>query len=236
MRMGYPPAMMRGMFAAPQMQMPIPKYYSIDVECVATGTGHNDRAVGQIALVDQYERVILNLYVRCPVPVVSYLTPLTGLTAELVESQGISLQEAMTALRQNLPPFATLVGQNIAADIRWLGLQEGVDFEGLIDLSGAFRVFNPKFNGYSYFSLAHEARVLLGISMESVHNAATDAIISIRLFNKFMQLRDTPELETVKQSLIAIPLEPSFAKKNPSYETVCMGNKKTCTCGQQIIY
>jgi RNA exonuclease 4 len=33
------------------------QYYSIDVECVATGTDHNSRAVGQIALVDQYEQV-----------------------------------------------------------------------------------------------------------------------------------------------------------------------------------
>jgi hypothetical protein len=32
-------------------------YYSIDVECVATGTDHHSRAVGQIALVDQYEQV-----------------------------------------------------------------------------------------------------------------------------------------------------------------------------------
>jgi hypothetical protein len=32
-------------------------YYSIDVECVATGSDHHSRAVGQIALVDQYEQV-----------------------------------------------------------------------------------------------------------------------------------------------------------------------------------
>ncbi len=32
-------------------------YYSIDVECVATGTDHNARAVGQVSLVDQYEQV-----------------------------------------------------------------------------------------------------------------------------------------------------------------------------------
>lgn len=30
-----------------------PLYMSIDVECVATGLRHNDRAVAQIALVDQ---------------------------------------------------------------------------------------------------------------------------------------------------------------------------------------
>lgn len=40
-----------------QQPMQYAQYYSIDVECVATGTDHNSRAVGQIALVDQYERV-----------------------------------------------------------------------------------------------------------------------------------------------------------------------------------
>jgi hypothetical protein len=39
------------------MARPQPTYYSIDVECVAVGTDHNSRAVGQVALVDQYEQV-----------------------------------------------------------------------------------------------------------------------------------------------------------------------------------
>lgn len=95
-----------------------PTHFSIDVECVATGTDHNARAVAQISLVvgaapprrrrsrpqpalarsrrlrrlpppsprpqDQYERVLLNLYVRPEQPVVSYLTPLTGCAARRV--------------------------------------------------------------------------------------------------------------------------------------------------------
>jgi hypothetical protein len=41
-----------------QQQYAVPaQYYSIDVECVATGTQHNDRAVAQIGIVDQYEQV-----------------------------------------------------------------------------------------------------------------------------------------------------------------------------------
>lgn len=32
-------------------------------------------------------------------------------------------------LRQLLPPSATLVGQNIAKDVQWLGLKEGEHFE-----------------------------------------------------------------------------------------------------------
>jgi hypothetical protein len=43
-----------------------------------TRTGHNSRDVAQIALVNQYEQVILNLYIRPQKPVVSHLTPLTG--------------------------------------------------------------------------------------------------------------------------------------------------------------
>ena len=55
-------------------------YCSIDVECVASGTQHNAREVAQIALVDQYERCLLNVYVKPPegTTVASYLTPLTG--------------------------------------------------------------------------------------------------------------------------------------------------------------
>lgn len=55
-------------------------YFSIDVECVATGVEHNAREVAQIALVDQFERCLLNVYVTPPegATVASYLTPLTG--------------------------------------------------------------------------------------------------------------------------------------------------------------
>ena len=61
-------------------QQYVATYFSIDVECVATGVEHNAREVAQIALVDQFERCLLNLYVSPPenVKVVSYLTPLTG--------------------------------------------------------------------------------------------------------------------------------------------------------------
>lgn len=224
------PAPMR--FAPP----PTPRHFSIDVECVAIGPGHNDREVAQIALVDEFERVLMSVFVRPKRPVVSFLTPLTGLVPEQLEA-GMSLEEALASLRQRLPTYAVLVGQNIAADIRWLGLREGVDFESLIDLSGAFRAFNPTYKNYSYFSLQHEARVLLGVSMEGPHNAITDALISIRLYNKFAQIRNNPaEMEAAQKALLASPLEASFAKKNPSFEGVCMGNKKTCTCGQPMYY
>ena len=110
-------------------------HFSIDVECVATGVGHNARSVAQIALVDQFERCLLNVFVKPPdgVTVHSYLTPLTGLSKELIDTHGVSLEEAVTQLRLTLPKHAVLVGQNIAKDVQWLGLTEFADFAGMVD-------------------------------------------------------------------------------------------------------
>lgn len=91
----------------PQQPGPAPTgpHYSIDVECVATGTDHNSRDVGQISLIDANENVLLNLYVKPAKPVVSYLTALTGLTAELIEQRGTSLDEAKATLKVRCTPF-----------------------------------------------------------------------------------------------------------------------------------
>ena len=44
-----------------------------------------------------------------------------------------------------------------------------------------------------------------------------------------------PALEHAKALLLQTPPEPSFAKKNPSFEGCCMGNRKTCTCGAPFL-
>eukprot|EP00798_Chlamydomonas_sp_ICE-L_P018074 gene18074-24497_t len=213
--------------------------FSIDVEAVATGTDHNARSVAQISLVDGMENVILNLYVKPTVPVVSYLTPLTGLTSEILEQHGMPIEQALQALRQCLPPYATLVGQNIRKDVEWLGLKEGQDFASMMDLSGLFRVYNQQYKSFSVFGQDHVAKVLLGWPVldgtdgaVSDHNAVTDAIKSVRLFNYYHQLQTNPSAwEQAQQALLATPPPPSFARRNPQFEGVCMGNRKTCNCG-----
>ena len=84
---------------------------------------------------DEHERVLCNLFVRPEAPVVSYLTPLTGLTAQLLAQHGMPLAQAVSVLQQYLPPNAILVGQNIAKDVEWLGLKEGTHFEQASTLS-----------------------------------------------------------------------------------------------------
>mmetsp|Transcript_2052 Transcript_2052/g.4190 ORF Transcript_2052/g.4190 Transcript_2052/m.4190 type:complete len:247 (-) Transcript_2052:224-964(-) len=232
-----PPAVVPGKDAA--WHLPPGPYYSIDVECVATGTGHNARCVAQISLVDQACGCVLNLYVKPPAGAVvaSYLTPLTGITAETLAQFGLDLTHALGLLRQHLPPSACLVGQNIGKDISWLGLREGVDFASLVDLAGLFRVYNQKYRSFTYFGLDHVASVLLGEALDGqAHNAVVDAMKSMRLFLLFAHLQTQPEqLAQAQASLLAAPIKPSFAASNPTFEGVCMGNRKSCKCGDPFL-
>ena len=67
--------------------------YCIDVECVATGIQHNARSVAQVAMVDQWNRIIFNAYIKQDVPIVSYLTEIHGITKEKLEEEGVPLGE-----------------------------------------------------------------------------------------------------------------------------------------------
>jgi RNA exonuclease 4 len=146
--------------------------------------------VGQISLVDEHERVLCNFYVRPEQPVVSYLTPLTGLSEQLLVQHGMPLAQAVAMLLRCLPHNAILVGQNIAKDVQWLGLKEGQHFEQvgcgcpgawspfcccahlqlrlgplqMMDLTGLFRVWNPQYNSYSVFGQDHLAKVRCPLS------------------------------------------------------------------------
>lgn len=93
------------------------------------------------------------------------------LTKEVLDEHGISLEQAVQYVRQCLPTNAVLVGQNIGKDIQWLQLQEGRDFTQMMDLTGLFRVWNPKFNSYSVFGQDHLAKVFLNWEVGDMHDA-----------------------------------------------------------------
>lgn len=237
--MAAPPMPSGDVAAGPSWQAPPGPYFCIDVECVATGLGHNARCIAQIALIDQACNCVLNLFVRPPpnVAVSSYLSPLTGLNAEMLNQYGLEASHALALLRQHLPKDACLVGQNIGKDVSWLGLREGVDFGSMVDLAGLFRVWNEKYRSFTYFGLDHVATVLLGEALDGrAHSAVMDAVKSMRLFLLFAHLQTQPaQLAQAQQSLLAAAITPSFASQNPTFEGVCMGNRKTCKCGDPFL-
>ena len=87
------------------------EYFAIDVECVATGHTHNDRAVAQIAVVDERMRTLVNVFVKpgtaanegtsgasTSSTIVSTIEPLTGITREKLDEEGIPFGDGTTFL------------------------------------------------------------------------------------------------------------------------------------------
>ena len=209
---------------------------SVDVECVATGRGHNDRSVCRVAVVDENEHVLLNELVKPDKPVVSYLTPITGLQAGDLDN-GKSLDAVLAQVHGLLSPDVTLVGQAVANDIAWLQLVQGVHYKDVVDLAQIFATYNPRYKDTSYFSLQHEADTLLGgVAMIGTgpHDPANDAMACIRLHKKYC-VESPLLLESAKQQLLEKRPPRSFSKKNDyRYEEICLAAyfPEKCCCGQ----
>ncbi|KAJ1446539.1 hypothetical protein M885DRAFT_452380 [Pelagophyceae sp. CCMP2097] len=207
---------------------------AVDVECVATGLTHLDRAVASVGAVDVRQQLLLDAVVKPAAAVISYLEPLTGLNAALVDGRGVALDAAVAQLRAALSPTAVLVGTNISKDVEWLSLREGVDFAAMIDLAALFRCWEPAKQRYVYFGQDHVARCWLNAvrAPGQSHDAVGDARISMALLHAYASVRHDPaRLEALRQATLRTPREPSFAMKHPVFEGVCQGNRKLCTCG-----
>ena len=136
------------------------RYIALDVECVATGRRHDDRDVCLVAVVDDNEKVILKRKVKPEKPIVSYLTPLTGVRMGDLDD-GERLSDVLKEVKALLGPEVVLVGQGVKSDIKWLQLEQGKDFHSVVDLGEMFKAYNSRYGNYSYFSLSHEANTLI---------------------------------------------------------------------------
>jgi len=177
--------------------------------------------------------VILRVTIKPDRPVVSYLTPLTGMQAEDMEN-GVSLEEATALLRKHLPPGAVLVGQKPECDIEWMSLRKGIDFAEVIDLAEVLKGFNQKYGAVNYHSLQHQAAILLDKHSSGAHDPAWDAQVSMELYLKVVEAT-AEELESMRQSLLKKRPAPSVAKQyNYVMEDVCLAKfmPKNCICGR----
>ena len=136
------------------------RYIALDVECVATGRRHDDRAVCLVAVVDANEKVILKKKVKPEKPIVSYLTPLTGVRQGDLDD-GERLGDVLKEVKDLLGPDVVLVGQGVKNDIKWLQLEQGKDYDSVVNLGELFKAYNSRYGNYSFFSLSHEANTLI---------------------------------------------------------------------------
>ena len=135
-------------------------YLSIDVECVATGISHNAREVCSVAVVDAKEKVLLLKKVKPMSPVISYLTPMTGVRqGDLDDAENLS--DVLGEVKALLGRDVVLVGQAIQIEIKWLELEQGKDYSHAIDLSEMFKAYNSHYRNYSFFTLSFVANTLI---------------------------------------------------------------------------
>lgn len=213
--------------------------FSLDVECVAVGKTHRqmDRAPCSMALVNGHGQVVMQTLIRPGKPVVSYLTPFTGLEAgDLDEGKAVSLEVAVAQLKRILPRTAILVGQNPEGDAEWMQLKKGEDYANTLDLG---EVFSNR-QGF-LFSLRHEAFVLLGKSPDSgIHNPAWDASVSIELYQKAREatLREMALMIDKLTRKDYWPPKPSLAKLcGYQIDGVCLSMfaADCCSCGMPVL-
>jgi RNA exonuclease 4 len=206
---------------------------AVDVECVATGIRHDARSVCSVALVAEDERVILYKKVKPSEPIVSYLTPITGMRAgDLNDAE--SLERVLCEVHALLGPDVSIVGQAVQNDINWLRLKKGKHYKDVKDVSEVFAAWHPRYHNLWHFSLQHEANTLLGAGIVSgFHDPAKDALYALRLYKKYCV--ESPHLlERAKRQLMDTRPAPSIAKRyNYSYEGVCMAAyyPAKCFCG-----
>ena len=143
------------------------RFLSVDVDCVATGIRHDAREVCYVVVVDADEKILLSKKVKPEKPVVSYLTPLTGIREGDLDN-GEKLLDVIAEVKSLLDPEVVLVGQGIKCDINWLQLEQGTDFAEFVDLAEMFKTYNRRYGSISYFTLSHEANTLIrpGIAMQ----------------------------------------------------------------------
>jgi hypothetical protein len=217
--------------------------FSIDVECVADGTGHNDRTPCEIAMVDGEGNPVFHRYIDVRPYVVSYLTEVTGLSEDTLASASAervsSLERAIADLKAALPPTAVLVGSSVSSDIRWLGLEEGKDFSAAVDLVRVFELPAPAADPSSpgggravRFSLRALALRLLRQTgfQDTSHDPMEDARVSVTLYTRFASTREAWEKAIALLRVSA----PTTSKVPASIEGVCMRKyqRNQCTCGQ----
>jgi hypothetical protein len=197
---------------------------------------HDTRSVAHIALVDEWCRPICSLFIKQEIPVASYLTPVTGLTKEIIDDLGVPFVDALAMLQLHLSSNAVLVGHDIRKTVHWLDLVQGLHFACMVDLVALFKVWDSKLERWTIFCQDHVAKCWLGLMSRSHFDVLADATISMSLFNAYRHCQYNPEaLAMMRIRILTTPRTLSLSATTPSIDGCCLGNKGQCTCGAPFL-
>jgi len=188
---------------------PQQNYISLNVEYIANGFGHNDRFPCWIIMTDYSGNILLNEKInpnlsRNAFDIVSTLEPITGITMDILENEGISYNDVMINLKKFLDKDVVIIGHNVDIDILRLGLEQGVDYKNYIDMVMEFRTIKKYGSSIKnkYFTLNQEKNVLLDIKDES-SNLLDDTKITMTLFKNWIKPGETKKARAKKKLLMS---------------------------------
>jgi len=220
------------------------EFLALDVECAASGWGHNDRVPVRMALVNLHGGVLVDKVILPTVPIFDSLEQYTGLRSDEIFETGEPMEEVQEAMQAHLGPHVTLIGQRVQFDADWLELRKGTHYRDVVDLADVFKRWSQKRNHFVHFSLQEAGCALLGQKTPQTHDPATDAKTAMALFVSFVLGSTETSLARTRARLLNGTRRYRSERDRAAHgvqgaggapHAVCHSkfNGNTCTCGQR---
>lgn len=110
----------------------------LSLDCEMVVCDDNKRALVRVCVVDDEEKVLLDMLVKPRIPVIDYLTPITGICEADLKNVTCGILEAQTAVLKLLTADTILVGHSLHNDLNALK----IDHPRVIDTSFLFQFCN----------------------------------------------------------------------------------------------
>ncbi|GAB0093162.1 uncharacterized protein DMENIID0001_082340 [Sergentomyia squamirostris] len=159
-------------YAEVTAQSPI---FGLDCEMCKTNLGYNE--LTRISIVNEMYESVYETLVMPPNPIVDYLTPYSGITAEMMKEARKTVPDVQREIRELLPADAILVGQSLNVDLNAMGMMHPyvIDTSIIYNLTGDKR-FKSK--------LQVLAREFLGEKIQENpegHDSVEDSVATVKL-------------------------------------------------------
>jgi hypothetical protein len=208
---------------------------AINVDYVATGTGHLDRAICRVSLATG-GAVVLDLLVRVPI-IRDTMGVYTGL--ELADFEGADdFEEVVRRTREALAQYTcvVLVGHGLARCARGMQLVAGRDYTSSVDVIEALRSWNRRFGHWNYYALPKICHVA---SVDVPSDSKERALAMLAIYERLVAgpFAASAMKDKLQQLQYGRGFPEGVARKPPPPDGVCVWayREDMCTCGQAIL-
>jgi hypothetical protein len=210
---------------------------AINVDYVATGAGHLDRAICRVSLATG-GAVVLDLVVRVP-NLRDAMSVYTGLVAADFDApDAVDLACAVERTRGALAAFTSvlLVGHGLARCARGMQLLAGRDYHASVDVIELLRTWNRRFGHWNYYALPKICHVA---SVALPRNSSERAAAMLLVYEHLVcgPFATSAAKERLQQLQYSRGFPESVSRKPDPPDGVCVWAYRAdlCTCGQAIL-